>query len=327
MMDEITDARHLTFANLEMLWNGGAPLVLPVQGKPQCEMEFDPNAKCITLVTDYQSPEPDLAKLQNITFEPMYADDREVAKITVRVDQNIHGAYGLLAVIADELQVAHSPLAAAVAAGVHQYREILVARKSLTPEEEIGLVGELMFLNYLMRAVGAGPAITAWQGPGSGEHDFAFEDFDLEVKTTVSERRRHVISGLSQLIPRPGVELALLSIQLTLAGSSGGAALPSRVAQVRKLAGGHITRLDTLLNAAGWRSEDADLYPTRWTERSRPRAYLVDESFPAITFEALAAAVPNAGLVSDVSYRVDVTDLEPNDLHEPLLGFAESKGD
>ncbi|WCS17771.1 PD-(D/E)XK motif protein [Mycobacterium marinum] len=327
MMDEITDARHLTFASLEMLWDGGAPLILPIQGRPRCEMEFDPDAKCITLVTDYQSPEPDLAKLQNISFEPMYVDDREVARITVRVDQNIHGAYGLLAVIADELQVAHSPLAAAVAAGVDQYREMLVARRSLTPEEEVGLVGELMFLNFSIHTIGVGPAIAAWQGPRSEEHDFTFKDIDLEVKTTVSERRRHVISGLTQLIPRPDIDLALLSIQLTRAGGSGGAALPSRVAQVRSLAGGHITRLDLLLNAAGWRSEDADLYLTRWTERSTPRAYLVDESFPAITAEALAAAVPNAGLLSEVSYRVDVTDLQPNNLPEPLLGFVESKRD
>lgn len=325
-MDEMTDARHLTFANLEMLWRGGAPLVLPIQGDPRCEMEFDPDAKCITLVTDYQSPEPDLAKLQNISFEPMYVDDREVARITVRVDQNVHGAYGFLAVIADELQVARSPLAAAVAAGVDQYREMLLARGGLTPAEEVGLIGELMFLNFLIHTIGAGLAISAWQGPDSEEHDFVFEDIDLEVKSTSSERRRHVISGLTQLIPRPDADLALLSIQLTRAGGAGGATLPARVAQVRNLAGGHIAKLDVLLNAVGWRSEDADLYPTRWIERSKPRAYLVDESFPAITAEALAAAVPNAGLLSDVSYRVDVTDLPPNHLPEPLSGFVESKG-
>lgn len=326
-MNEITDARHLTFANIEMLWRGGVPLVLPVKGKPPCEMEFDPDAKCITLVTDYQAPEPDLAKLQNIRFEPMYVDGREVARITVRVDQNIHGAYGLLAVIADELQVAKSPLAAAVAAGVDQYREMLVARRGLTPEEEVGLVGELMFLNFLIHTVGAGPAIGAWQGPGAEEHDFVFADIDLEVKTTMSERRRHVISGLTQLIPRPDAALALLSIQVTRAGGSGGATLPGHVAQVRTLAGGYVTELDLLLAVVGWNIDDADLYSTRWTSRSTPRAYLVEKSFPAITAEALAAVVPNAGLLSDVSYRVDVTDLPPNKLPEPLSGFVESKGD
>lgn len=245
-MDEITDARHLTIANLEMLWHAGAPLVLPVHGKPRCEMEFDPYTKCITLVTDYQSPEPDLARLENISFEPMYVDDREVARITVLVDQNIHGAYGLLTAIADELQVAHSPLAAAVAAGVDQYREMLLARRGLTPEEEVGLMGELMFLNFLIHTIGAGLAISAWQGPGSEEHDFVFEDIDLEVKTTISERRRHIISGLTQLIPRPDAKLALLSIQLTPAGGSGGATLPARVGQVRNLAGGHVAKLDLL---------------------------------------------------------------------------------
>lgn len=326
-MKQIKDARHLTFANLEMLWNGGAPLVLPVQGKPPCEMEFDPASKCVTLVTDYQNPEPDLARLQNISFEPMYVDGREVARITVRVDQNIHGAYGLLAVIADELQVAKSPLAVAVAAGVDQYREMLVARRGLTPEEEIGLVGELIFLNFLIHTVGAESAISAWQGPRSEEHDFVFANIDLEVKTTMSERRRHVISGLTQLIPRPDADLALLSIQLTRAGGSGGATLPSHVAQVRNLASGHIAQLDLLLASVGWSIDDADLYLTRWTSRSIPRAYLVDKFFPAITTEALVAVVPNAGLLSDVSYRVDVTDLQPSNLPKPLSGFVDSRGD
>jgi hypothetical protein len=323
-MEKITDARHLTFTNLETLWRGGAPLVLPVLGTPQCDIEFDPGARCVALVTDYNSPEPDLAKLQNIRFEPMVVDGREVARISVRVDQNIHGAYGLLSVIADELQFASCPLAAAVAAGVEQYREMLIARRGITTEEEIGLVGELLFLNFLMHTLGPGQAVGAWQGPTAEEHDFVLDEVDLEVKTTVSERRRHVISGLTQLVPRPGVALALLSIQLTRAGmtASTGMTLPGVVAHARKIAGGHVAKLDPLLRSAGWKPEDADLYTTRWVTRSTPKAYLVDASFPAITAEALASAIPKSGLLSDVSYRVDVTDLTPNALPEPLSGFC-----
>jgi hypothetical protein len=281
----------------------------------------------IALITDYQTPEPGLATLRNISFEPMSVAGRDLARITVRAEHSIHGAYGLLTVIADELQVEKSPLAVAVAAGVDQYKDMLTtARRGLTTEEEVGLVGELMVLDYLIRTIGAGPGIDAWQGAFSEEHDFVFDDIDVEVKTTVSERRRHIIVGLSQLVPREDALLGLLSIQITRAAGTTGITLPDLIAQVRTLAGGHAANLDRRLAMVGWSVEDTDLYPTRWTLRSVPRTYLVGTDFPAITAAGLASVVPNAGLLSDVSYKVDVTDLEHDVLAAPVSGFAEPDG-
>ena len=327
MGDPVKDARHLSYSNLELLWGGGAPLVLPIQGNPQCELQFDPTGGRIALVTDYQAPEPDLAKLQNISFEPMCVDGRDIAQITVKIDRNVHGAYGLLAAIADELQVQKSPLAAAVAAGVAQYKDMLTPRGGLTPEKEIGLVGELMFLDHAIRTIGPGPAVQAWKGPLSEEHDFVFDGFDVEVKTTISERRRHLITGLSQLVPRPGAALALLSVQITRGSEEIGLTLPGFVAQVRTLAGGHIVDLDRLLAAAGWRADETDLYVIRWTPRAASKAFLVGADFPRITEAALVSVIPNAALLSDLSYRVDVTDLKHDTLPAPLSGLAETQGE
>lgn len=327
MADQLHDARHLTYSNLDLLWQSGVPLMLPVQGNPLCELEFDPSAGRITLVTDYQIPEPDLAKLENLSFEPMCVDGRDVARITVRVAHNVHGAYGLLSTIADELQVASSPLAVAVAAGVEQYKDLLTARRGLTTEKEVGLVGELLFLEFLIHTVGAGPGVAAWQGPLSEEHDFVFDGFDLEVKTTVSERRRHIVAGTGQLVPRSGASLTLLSIQITRAAGAGGLTLPVLVGQVRTSVGGHAQNLDRLLATVGWKADDADLYTTRWAPRSVPRAYLVGSDFPAITQSALASVIPNVGFLSDVSYKVDVTDLKHVTLPAPLSGFSELEGE
>jgi Putative PD-(D/E)XK family member, (DUF4420) len=159
------DARHLTYSNLEILWGACAPLILPVQGSPTCELRVDPGAGHITLVTEYQTPEPDLAKLKNVSFQAVSAGDRELAEITVRVEGNVHGAYGLLTTIADELQIEKAPLAAGVATSVARYKGVLAARGSLTIQEEVGLFGELLFVDFLVRTIGAGPAVAAWQGP------------------------------------------------------------------------------------------------------------------------------------------------------------------
>ncbi|WP_082960588.1 MULTISPECIES: PD-(D/E)XK motif protein [unclassified Mycobacterium] len=326
MGDELDDARHLTYSNLDTLWNAGAPLVLPVQGSPACELRIDPVSRCITLSTGYQTPEPDLTMLKNISFEAVTAGDEDLAEITVRVAGNVHGAYGLLATIADGLQIAKAPLAVAVSASVSRYKDVLAARTGLTAHEQVGLFGELLFLEFLIcGSGGAGPAVSAWQGPLSEEHDFVFDEVNVEVKTTVSERRRHIIAGLSQLVPVRGTPLRLISIQITRAAGEAARTLPSLVAHVRNMAGGHVVPLDHRLEALGWRAEDADLYPTHWALRTRPRAYSIDGDFPAMTPERIAPAIPNFALVSDVTYTVDVTDLDYDSVPGALSGFVEDK--
>lgn len=319
------DARHLTFATLDELWSNGAPMVLPIKGEPSCRLQLDPKNGLITLVTPYDTPEPDVAKLKNVGFAAVSTGDDEVAELTVRVEGSVHGAYGLLATIADELQIEKMPLAAAVAAAVTRHRNVFASRGALTTEKEVGLLGELLFLEYLIHQVGAGPAIASWQGPLSEEHDFTFDSVHIEVKTTSSERRRHVIHGLDQLVPLRGVPLSLLSIQLTRTSPEGGRTLPQVVAHVRKLAGGHQVALNAMLASFGWDDDDADLYPTFWALRSEPRAYDVKGDFPAMTPDLVGPVVPNFALLSDVSYRVDLTDLHCDALPDPIGGFVESK--
>jgi len=266
-----------------------------------------------------------VATLKNVSFLAVSDGPNDVAEITVHVEGNVHGAYGLLATIADELQIAKAPLAAAVASGVARHKNVLAARVGLTMEKEVGLYGELLFLEYLIHAIGPGPAVASWQGPLSEEHDYAFASFHLEVKSTSAERRRHMIHGLSQLVPLRGVPLSLLSIQLTRSPSEGGRTLPGLVTQVRRIAGGHVVPIDQRLEALGWRADDGDLYPTFWTLRTQPRAYDVKGDFPAMTPELVKSVVSNYALLSEVSYRIDVTDLDYDTIPNPALGFVESK--
>jgi hypothetical protein len=325
MSESPEDARHLTFVTLDTLWTAGNPVVLPIQGDPACRLLLDPKNGLITLVTDYRAPEPDVARLKNVSFQAVSDGDDELAELTVRVEGNAHGAYGLLATIADEIQIAKAPLAAAVASGVARHKNVLAARGGLTTQKEVGLYGELLFLEYLIRAAGAGPALASWQGPLSEEHDFVFYSIHLEVKTTSAERRRHVIHGLSQLVPLRGVPLSLLSIQLTRSAPDGGRSLPGLIADVRKIAGGHVVALDRCLDVLEWKPDDSDLYPTYWTLRSQPRAYAVKDDFPAMTPESIGPVVPNFALLSDVSYKVDLTDFRYDEVPDPLSGFVEAK--
>jgi hypothetical protein len=195
----------------------------------------------------------------------------------------------------------------------------------MTTEKEVGLFGELLFLEFLIHQIGAGPATSAWQGPLSEEHDFTFDSVHIEVKSTSGERRRHVIHGLDQLVPLRGVPLSLLSVQLTRSSPEGGRTLPQVVATVRRIAGGHRVALDGMLSSFGWLDDDADLYSTFWALRSQPRAYSVRNEFPAMTPDLVAPVMPNFVLLTDISYTVDLTDLDYDALPDPIGGFVESK--
>lgn len=322
MEEKRLDARHYTLANVDRFWTAGNPVVLPIAGMPRCSLDIHPAKGTITLRTPFTPPEPDLAKWRNIAFRASASSHGEVAEITVTVDNNLHAAYGLLTSVADQLQLQNEPLASAVALAVAQHRQMFAANAALSTDKEIGLFGELLVLEFLIAQYGPGQAIAAWQGPLFEEHDFVLDDIHLEVKTTSGDRRQHVMHGFTQLVPLQGVPLSLLSIQLTRSSPGGGRTLAALVSEIRAQSGGLRPDLDDRLQAVGWSDDTAELYSTSWTLRSPPCAYDIDERFPAMTFARLSQAIPNLKVVSDLSYRVDLTSFEPCPLPGPLAGLV-----
>jgi hypothetical protein len=321
------DARHYSLANVDVLWTAGNPIVLPVAGTPACHLHLHPSNGTIRLTTPFTPPEPDVAKWRRISFKPVAADDGELAELTVVVEDNVQGAYGLLVTVADRLQLEGEPLAAAVATAIAKHRNTFAGKAALSQDKEVGLFGELLVLEDLIDTIGAGPAVQSWQGPLSEEHDFVFDAVHLEVKTTAGEQRRHMLHGFTQLVPLRGIPLALLSVQLTRSNAEGGRTLAQLVATIRTQAGGYRPGVDDALVASGWSDDDVELYTSYWTKRSEVRAYSIDDRFPAITRDRLSQVVPNLAVVSDLSYRVDVTSFSHQRLPGPLAGLVEPPED
>lgn len=324
MSESLNDARHYSLGNVDAFWAAGNPIVLPISGAPSCTLDIHPANGSITLRTPFTPPEPDVAKWRNITFKPVASDDGDMAELTVVVDDNLHGAYGLLTSIADDLQIESEPLAVAVASAIQRHRGMFAGKAGLSPDKEVGLFGELLVLEQIIIMIGAGPAVVSWHGPLSEEHDFVFGEVHLEIKTTSGEQRRHMMHGFTQLVPLRGVPLSLVSIQLTRSNIDGGRTLSQLVSQIRAKSGGHRPKVDDCLEALGWRDEDAELYSTFWAKRSEFRAYDVDDRFPALTLDRLGQVVPDIMVVSDLSYRVNVTQFQNHTLPGTLAGLVES---
>lgn len=323
MSEPIKDARHYSLANVDAFWEAGNPIVLPIAGTPPCHLDIHPANGTITLSTPFVPPEPDVVKWRRIDFRRVASNEGDSAELTVRVDDNVHGAYGLLASIADHVQLEGAPLAAAVATAIADHRDVFAGRAALSQDREVGLFGELLVLEHLIDKIGAGPGVASWQGPLREEHDFVFDDVHLEVKTTTGEQRRHMVHGFTQLVPLRGVPLSLVSVQLTRSNHEGGRTLSQLISQLRAQAGGHRPKVDDALDLLGWVDEDAGLYTTFWTKRSEPRAYDVDDRFPALTVDRLAPVVPNLSVVSNLSYQVDVTHFTNQALPGPLATLVE----
>lgn len=320
-----TEVRHLTLSNLEQMWQAGNPLEFPVVGTPTCLLTLDPPHDLLTLRLPLEGPEPDLARWRHIDLRVVAAGEETVAELNIDVAQGgVAAAYSLAVGVADGVQLKGRPLAAAVTEAIGAQRAVFIRRGGMSAEQEIGLLGELMLLDHMVEAIGPEAALGAWAGPLSEEHDFVFPSLHIEVKTTRNEARRHVIHGLGQLLPLHGVPLVLLSTQITVGSPGHGATLPQRIGRLREAVGADSQSLEDRLIAFGWDDEESDLYTTVWIERSMPRAYLIDEHFPAMTPDILSAVVSQFDLVSEVTYRVDVSNLVPMSLPHPLDGYVEA---
>lgn len=76
-----------------------------------------------------------------------------------------------------------------VLAWVEEWQMLLARRAVLTPEQQLGLWGELWIIS---KAVNPDPLVAAWRGPEGEAVDFLFDGVALEVKVSRRARVHHV---------------------------------------------------------------------------------------------------------------------------------------
>jgi hypothetical protein len=204
--------------------------------------------------------------------------------------------------------------------------ELLEQDTVLSREKQLGLIGELTFLQALasLSKFGWDRALDAWHQTADAEHDFALETCDVEVKSTSKEARQHVIGSLNQLLESPPRDLYLVSYQFSAAPQhvNGSISLRDKVSQIEEAlaSNGELTkRLTSRLAQAGWRTDHSSHYAARFLERAAPLLIKVDGSFPRIVPATLNQISPDKlARISSVIYSVDVsgmgTELDPNTL-------------
>lgn len=215
-----------------------------------------------------------------------------------------------------------------------RWRHLLRGGRSLllSPEEQKGLIGELLVLErLLLPQLGAAAAVGAWRGPLDAPKDFEVGRVAIEAKAHRGGATPFVAITSEDQLDETGVDalfLYVVDLNEVPEGASEGLTVSEIADHVRErvftLDPGAAGNLETLLSAAGLRAED-DYSPYRWLE-GPSHLYRVTEGFPRIARIELRSGV------SHVHYSVSLPECEPfvvaeNDLVEMLAHLGGHSAD
>ncbi len=176
------------------------------------------------------------------------------------------------------------------------------SRRGLSERELIGLWGEMyLLLKYFFEEYTQSQAITAWVGPERKKQDFTFNDFALEIKTTLSENSSRIkIASLEQL-EKITPKLFLVHIFLNKCSPDDGWNLKKLYQEILKkigedisVKGNFLRKVSKLLNRA---TEEQEEMSFNYIDMN---IYEVEDNFPGfIASEELHPAIVKA------SYELD----------------------
>ncbi|MEV0034560.1 PD-(D/E)XK motif protein [Streptomyces sp. NPDC050804] len=254
---------------------------------------------------------PPVSPLPLILIDQIGERGMRMARIRTTQAALVRDFHDLLNAVADRIVTHDRTLDQAFGETVRAWSMLLNRPRGMGTEKRVGLIGELAALTSIAQVHDWPTALRSWKGPSNEEHDFGLPGYDLEVKTTASEQRRHTIHGLGQLTPTGDRPLWLVSLQLTRGGTDG-RTLTDCVRAVRQdvadRAPACVDRLDGQLAAAGWDPELPD--DERWRLRTTAVALLADDRLPRLDIRSLPPQF--RGRVRDLTYTLDVSGLPPS---------------
>lgn len=312
-------AHRLRWETFEERINREQPSVESSEGPPKVEFFIEPAGRRIGARFFVRSAGTYTNRLTEVTVREIGVGEETALEVSTGNRTLYRDFYSLCCVIADRVQIKKQPIDDAVTQTLKSWAALVRTRSLMSETAQIGLLGELLFLQKTADALGWPATANCWFGPDSEEHDFVLPETDVEVKSTTQEKRIHHIGSLTQLSPKPSRKLYLVSIQLTRAGSGYGAvSLPAMVASVLAKAGVASPAAAELIRdrirQQGWEDEDAPHYRSNYHLRAPMIAIPVSGSFPAIvpgTLDSLGEAA--VARIEHVEYAINVDGLGVSD--------------
>ena len=234
---------------------------------------------------------PDFLPVE-ITYKVINGPDNlKLFRVSSRNQDIFREFYDFLVEVLERIQRDGEDALEAVNGAWSAWGKLLNRQSILSRDKQVGLIGELWCLRRIYEARGLDFALNAWHRKENSEHDFSFEDFDIEAKSTITEDRVHVIGSLMQLESTEPRELFLLSIQLTSAPAhaNGSLSLRSMVAEFESFCNSaqKLEQFRNRLSNAGWDANHQVFYESTFVHRSEPRLVLIDDNSPRLVTKLL----------------------------------------
>jgi hypothetical protein len=183
----------------------------------------------------------------------------------------------------------------------------------LNEDEIIGLIGELVFVEYVMRTTDI-RLLKNWTAD-RGEEDFIFEKTIIEIKTTRKEKHEHIINGIDQLLVDNSTDKYILSILLNNSDSSNYISLPIIIEDCVN----HISNFPELLDlfyqklkSRKYDIRDSIHYESFKYKIIRTGLFEVNDQFPKLTTKELSK--PLNPRISKVRYLLDMEGLSNTEM-------------
>lgn len=311
--------RFLSWENLQERMDLSAPFIQPVPGEHSAHFFYEPSRQELGVRILVDSPELPIVQPVSVRIGIQDIERRLFLEITSSDDLLLREFYDFCCEVVDEVQNNGTSPSRAVDAEWGAWVRLLDREAILSREKQIGLIGELWFFQFLTKTYGFDFSLDSWHRDNSSEHDFCCTNFDVEVKSTTSEQRIHLISSMHQLEASSGRDLFLLSIQLTPSARSaaGSMSLSSVVNSLLQsdLSTEQKKAFKQRLEFAGWKEEHSRHYTQTYLLRTNPAVIRVDDLCPRITYQDLLK-IENFQIdrIKSVTYRIDVSGLGNEDL-------------
>jgi hypothetical protein len=269
-----------------------------------------PDCPGLVLLTDARPP--DAPSLKAIAIDRRQRQDgRWTLRISLE-EPRLLAVFGELCrdIIAfTRTGVESSRAGGAVLSRIDRWRNLLQAEPAALGRSALrGLIGELLFLETLMPALGPDDAIHAWTGPLGTDQDFQLPSgLRIEVKALDRDANQVRINGLGQL-DGAGHDLQLALVRLEDTGRDADGALTAALLVSRLRTGlanapVALQNFEISLRFVGW--NDTDDTSSVVVRLARIDSFVVNANFPRLTM----GEVPNG--VLDASYIIAVPPGEP----------------
>lgn len=173
------------------------------------------------------------------------------------------------------------------------------SHRPLSPDAQIGLLGELWMLKLLVdTSLGAG-ALDCWRGPLRAAQDFHVRAGAIEVKSTV--RTGSFLARINSIEQLDGDRAPIFLCAFRFEENTDGISLVGLVFKLRERFGlaGVQRGFEALLMVMGYLDEHAALYGRTLTSKD-VRAIRAEGDMPRLTRAALPAAIRSATYVLDL---------------------------